>query len=117
MTDELAILREALRAEQLKFQQETRRTSELTVMLRRVSFEIVSWDGPPGDFTRRALADEIDALLAKPINAVDPFTASREEVQAELKRRGIDVTEATRRVLDAVHKNAAPPTKAQGERG
>jgi len=58
----------ALQAEREKFQQETLRTSALTQMLLRVAGEIVTWDGAPGDFSRRALADEIHALIATPLN-------------------------------------------------
>lgn len=58
----------ALADERRKFQQETRRTSELVTMLRRASDFIVTSDGAPGAFNRGAFVKEIDALLAKPIN-------------------------------------------------
>ena len=61
----IASLREELEAERQKFQQETRRTSELVTMLGRAEAQIRY----PAESTRRTVLSAIEALLKKPINA------------------------------------------------
>lgn len=101
LLSELDAARTALRDEQLKFQQETRRTSELAVLLRRIADEIVTWDGPPGDFSRRELAREIDALLAKPINADDAARTGLDAMKQSYDAAIEDVRTLGRRLGDA----------------
>jgi hypothetical protein len=71
-------LRLALEQERQKFQQETRRTSELMVLLRRWVERHVAEHGP-GPWARScdvcALVGESQALLEKPINAAPPGLA------------------------------------------
>ncbi len=62
-------LRAELNAERVKFQQETRRTSDLVTMLRRASDFICTSDGPPGGAARAVMVNQIGELLARPINA------------------------------------------------
>jgi hypothetical protein len=85
-------LKLALEQERQKFQQETRRTSELMVLLRRWVERHVAEHGP-GPWARScdvcALVGESQELLARPINATPPragseTTASASELEAAL---------------------------------
>ncbi len=65
----IASLREELEAERQKFQQETRRTSEMAVLLENAAKFVETPKGYTGGMNGERFAAEIRALLKKPINA------------------------------------------------
>lgn len=104
---EIASLREELRAEREKFQQETRRTSELVEMLREARRWILLPDGAMA-LDKTAIADQIEELLAKPVNAAD-VAALVERCAEEIDAK---VTAAVRAVADRL---GPVPTPTEGD--